>query len=342
LFGVLREIVSLQSGPKPADSKVFTGDLLVHGQVADLVAGPDPMTLPGLRVNLEDRGANEVIRVLSLMDAAEQVRELLLLVKKYGSRATEPRLRLAEVLILNPQLSSNNRMAVIENALQEVETQDPFDWRPSWYRGVWMASQKKGAQALTHFERCYFEMPGELAPRLGMGMASEIAGNIEQALPYYDRVGQVDPAFVTAHVGAARCQAKVGHLDLALAAIERVPTSHAMNSQCKLAMGELLLAHPKDIDTKLLTTAERAVGSTLDAGAVAAQIAGRLCTLAANLAQQIVWPASQTFLGHGFSEKDLRLNAEALFRRAAKLSATESERFYWVCRANTVRPVTLF
>jgi serine/threonine-protein kinase PknG len=314
----------------------------VYGQVADLVAGPDPTTLPGLRVNLEDRGANEVIRVLSLMDASEQVRELLLLIKKYGDRATEPRLRLAEVLILNPQLSNDNRLAMIENALLEVETQDPFDWRPSWYRGVWMASQNKGAQALTHFERCYFEMPGELAPRLGMGMAGEIAGNIEQAMPYYDRVGQVDPAFVTAHVGAARCQAKAGRLDLALAAIQRVPTSHAMNTQCQLVVGELLLSHPKDIDAKLLVTAERAVGAALDAGAVASQIAGRLCTLAADLSHQIVWPASQTFLGLGFSEKDLRLNAEAQFRRAAKQAATENERFYWVNHANTARPMTLF
>lgn len=342
LFGVLREIVSLQSGPKPADSKVFTGDQLVHGEVQSLVRAPDPLALPAVRVHLEDRAANEVIRVLSLMDPQQQVRELQSLAAKYGERATEPRLRLVEVLIHHAPLLGTQRAAEIEAQLAAVEATDPFDWRPHWYRGLWLLIQNKGAQALGHFERCYFEMPGELAPRLGMGMAAEMAGDFERALPYYDRVGRVDPGFVTAHVGAARCQAKLEHLSDAMDAIQRVPVNHAMNQQCQLVIAELLLAHRQQLDCALLKRAEIAVGAVLQSGAVASQIAARLCTFALELLRKGVWPTGDSFFGQKFNEPSLRRLAEEQFRKAAKLSASERERYYWVSRANGVRPVTLF
>ncbi len=342
LFGVLREIVSLQSGPKPADSKVFTGDRLVQAEVQAMVIAPNPLSLPAIRVNLEDRGANEVVRVLSLMDPEQQVRELQALVHKYGERASEPRLRLAELLIQDAQLLGKQRSAEIEKQLEAVETADPFDWRPHWYRGLWLLTQKKGAQALTHFERCYFEMPGELAPRLGMGMAAELAGNFEQALPYYERVGRVDPAFVTAHVGAARCHAKVGKLEDAADAMQRVPVNHAMNLPCQLVIAEILLEHHSQLNSPLLKRAEQAVSVALQSGAVASQIAGRLCTFALELLKKSVWPAGDTFFGKKFNEPSLRLLAEEQFRKAAKQSQSDGERFYWVRRANAVRPLTLF
>ena len=340
LFGVLREIVALQSGPKPAESKVFTGDQLFSTEAADLVARPDPLTLPMLRVNLEDRGASEVIRVLSLMDAGQQAQELQNLMKKYGDRATEPRLRLAQVLIQHPDLWPEQRDTAISMSLQAIEAADPFDWRASWIRGFWQLAQGKGGQALTHFERCYFEVPGELAPRLAMGMAAEMAGKFDQALPYYDRVGQVDPSFASAHAGAARCLAQVGQLRDAVAMLRRVPSSHALHDKAQLAIGEMLLNHPDAIDGTAMRQCEAAVHSVLGKDGAAYQIAGRLLALAVDLGGQMSWPPGATFLGAEFVEVSLRLGAEEQFRQAARQARSEVERLHWVTQANQVRPVT--
>jgi serine/threonine-protein kinase PknG len=195
---------------------------------------------------------------------------------------------------------------------------------------------------MTQFERCYFEMPGELAPRLAMGMAAEMTGNIELALPYYDRVGQVDPAFVSAHAGAARCHAKAGRLQDAIAMMQRVPTAHAMRLQSQLTIGELVLTFPDQINSVIMKEGETAVQAALNHGGSAFQIAGRLCALAVRNAQKISWPKRVSFLGFEFSEQSLRLGAEQQFRLAAKQSQSEVDRVYWVSQANGVRPVTLF
>jgi len=354
LFGVLREIVALKSGPKPADSKVFTGDRLVRAEVADLVARPDPMTLPSLRVDLQDKAANEVIRVLSLMNAEDQARELQVLVATYGDRAVEPRLRLAEVLILSPQLWPQERQALIEGALQALEDRDAFDWRPGWMRGLWLLTQGQGEPALHMFERCYFEMPGELAPRLGMGMAAELAGRPEQALPYYDRVGQVDPGYTTAHAGAARCLAASAHGPVdpappgqgiadAISMLKRVPLAHSMHTTAQLAVGELLLLHPSQVTAGNLVEADLALGAALLSGGAANQIAARLLALTAELAPRLPDPTHITLLGHPCNDTaSLRLAAESQFRLAATQARDRSERVRWIGMANRVRPMTMF
>lgn len=342
LFGVLREIVALQSGPKPVDSKVFTSDHLIHATARQLVAQVDPHVLPTLRVNLEDKAASEVIRILSLMDEVQQVEELQALVTKYGDRAAEPRLRLAEVLIQNAGLMEKQRDALIKTTLDAVEAADPFDWRTSWLRGLYLVTNGDGTKALAYFERCYFEMPGELAPRLAMGLAAEIANNGEQALPYYDRVGRVDPAFVSAHAGAARCHAKAGRLMDAVSMLQRVPSNHVLHTQVQLGIAELLLTYPDAIDASVMQKAETAVKSVLNTGGSVFQIAGRLINLVVEKAKSINWPLNMTFLGANFTEHTLRLAAEEQFRRAAKLAKSDQERHYWVSQANRVRPVTLF
>ncbi|MDY7540157.1 tetratricopeptide repeat protein [Undibacterium sp. RTI2.1] len=342
LFGVLREIVALQSGPKPVDSKVFTSDNLIHATARQLVAQVDPHVLPTLRVNLEDKAASEVIRILSLMDEVQQVEELQALVTKYGDRAAEPRLRLAEVLIQNAGLMEKQRDALIKTTLDAVEAADPFDWRTSWLRGLCLVTNGDGAKALAYFERCYFEMPGELAPRLAMGLAAEIANNGEQALPYYDRVGRVDPSFVSAHAGAARCHAKAGRLMDAVSMLQRVPSNHVLHTQVQLGIAELLLTYPDAIDASVMQKAEAAVKSVLNTGGSVFQIAGRLINLVVEKAKSMNWPPNTTFLGANFTEHTLRLAAEEQFRRAAKLAKSDQERHYWVSQANRVRPVTLF
>jgi len=47
-------------------------------------------------------------------------------------------------------------------------------------------------------------------------------------------------------------------------------------------------------------------------------------------------------LGYSLEEYQLRLGAEAEYRKSAHYAATLDEKIKWVDRANSVRPVTLF
>lgn len=342
LFGVLREIVALQSGPKPFDSKIFTADSLRTQDVRTLLSGPDVLSLPSLRVNLEDRSANEVIRILSLMDTRAQLDELEALIPRYGDRAREPRLRLADLLVRTPGLAGEGRDTRIATALDTLEAEDPFDWRPQWLRGLHALTQGRGKDAVERFERVYFELPGELAPRLAMGVAYEAAGQHDQALPYYDRVGAVDPVFVIAHLGAARCLARSGELDQSVQMLQRVPSNHALHTASQLCVAELLLAHPTKVSAELLRTAERAIQPLLPAGGAANSFAARLLAATVGFAKRLGWSSHETFLGRNCDEKQLRLGAEEQFRKAAKQLESDVERFALIASANAVRPVTLF
>jgi serine/threonine-protein kinase PknG len=49
LYGVLRETVALKEGPKPAESRVFTGDRLIDADDAEGTAAPLARLLPALK-----------------------------------------------------------------------------------------------------------------------------------------------------------------------------------------------------------------------------------------------------------------------------------------------------
>jgi serine/threonine-protein kinase PknG len=202
-------------------------------------------------------------------------------------------------------------------------------------------TQTQGKQACEGFEQVYFEMPGEMAPRLAMGFAAEMAGDIDQALPYYDRVGRVDPGYITAHFGAARCHARLGQMKEAVAALDRVPENHALYGPTQLAIGQLLLLYPDQIDASLLKRAEAAMLVALPQGGQAYQVAGRLFELALASAAKLGWPAGTSFLGQSFGDAGLRAGAEDHYRKAAREAPSNNERYTWIGHANRVRPLTM-
>lgn len=342
LFGVLREIVAIKSGPKPAESRIFTSEHIENDSALVLTVKANPLSLPSIRVDLEGKLASEIVRILSLTDKSKQVSELSAMVEKYDGKqamkAIEPRLRLAELVIRNPGL---NCWFTPDQLLDKNEKADMFDWRTHWQRGLSLLMEGDGVKAASEFEQVYFELPGELAPRLAMGMAYEMAGRYEQAIPYYDRVGQVDASYISAHLGAARCYAQTGDLVSALIMIERVPSTHALYTQSKMAMAEILLTHPGQVEECVLQKAEKALSSVLADGGTACQIAGRLCLLAIDTIKRFSWSTSEAFLGGAFNENALRLSAEQQFRLVAKQAKTDDERWFWVEQANRVRPTTL-
>lgn len=342
LFGVLREIVALKSDPKPADSKAFTGEVLLQAGAADLMRWPVSGMLPAIRVDLNDRAIGDVMRVLGITDPGVRLVELEKLDAQHQGRSMEPRLRMVETLMLG----GGDRSEVVRKAiglLDQIELEDPFDWRPHWLRGVLMLGSKQGKAAMACFERVYFEMPGEVAPRLAMGVAAELAGLQEQAIQYYDRVGRVDPGYVSANFGLARCHAALGQMDEAISALQRVPATHNLRSLSLLCITQLVLEREEQLTQARLKIAEEAIRSVLPEGGAAYSLAAKLlvCLLRAIAAKHNVWPPGTSFLGVSINETSLRLAAESYFRQAAKFAKDGAERSDWVLNANEIRPITL-
>ncbi|MBV8658882.1 MAG: protein kinase [Burkholderiales bacterium] len=343
LFGVLREIVALKTEPKPADSKVFTGDSLFEGNAQALGDQEAVLALPRIRLDMGDRAASEVLRAQGLPTLSQRIAELKKVMERYKGRAAEPILRLTETYVLSAEISADARQQV-EGWLQQRETEDPFDWRVQWLRGLFQLRTGSPREAMASFERVYFEMPGEIAPRLAMGVAAEQAGLHDLAIQYYDRVSRVDPAYVSAAFGLARSHAAQGALSQMVEALLRVPTTHSLRTAAMHAICEQLLEKADRLDLPLVTAAEAAVATALPEGGRGHQLAARLLNFVVTRLQRqpLDWPKGKPFLGLAFADKALREAAEAQYRKAANLADDVVERIHWVTEANRVRPVTLF
>jgi hypothetical protein len=57
---------------------------------------------------------------------------------------------------------------------------------------------------------------------------------------------------------------------------------------------------------------------------------------------QIKENKNSNLLGYKLQEYQLRLGAEAEYRKAARYSTTAKEKIEWINLANAIRPVTLF
>src|SRR5581483_7336526 len=81
-----------------------------------------------------------------------------------------------------------------------------------------------------------------VAPKLAAAITAERAGDTATAATLYDIVVTVDPSYVGAARGLARCRAAGGDVAGALAAYDRVPVAHRAHADAQLSAVELLIA----------------------------------------------------------------------------------------------------
>ncbi len=185
LVGVLREVVAARSGsPSPGPSTLFAA----RGRVP--TGEPIGRALPRLVVNPDDPGAGTILALGSL-----HPREVLQTLAGHEPPSTEIDLWQVRTLIDLGDLDA------AELLLASVETADPWAWQTSWYRGVIALDRRSGADAVRHFDAVYRTLPGELAPKVALGFAHEVAGDHEQASHWYRTVAATDPGYV---VGVVR------------------------------------------------------------------------------------------------------------------------------------------
>lgn len=337
LYGVLREIVALKSDSKPAESRVFTSDNLLDVDDEEGTQKPLVRILPTLKVDVGDGAANELLRLAAVIDPAKRAAALQQLAGKM-KHSVEARLRHADALIAIGEVAAANAI------LHQIEQEDTFDWRVNWYRGKAALVAGKYAEANIAFDKVYFEMPGEIAPKLAIAFAAEAAGNTETAQRFYWRVAKTDPALTSACFGLARCFNAKGELGSSVAALGLVPPGHSLYTQAKIYSARLLLGTGQKFDDGLLDQTAATIEAIASEGGLVHQLAARLLSHALMLINRGTTKEDRQrkLLGHPVAVQSLRTAAEAEYRQAGRYANNAAEKILWVDLANKIRPRTLF
>jgi serine/threonine-protein kinase PknG len=324
LYGVLREIVAAETGaPVPARSTLFTPDFRARSDA------PDERLLPVLRVATDDPAAGYLATL-----AAVHPDELVGVLRRAPERTVEVELRLAQALIDAGEWDATHDL------LAGIERRDPWEWRVHWYRGVAALARQLPVAARASFEIVYHAIPGELAPKLALGVCCELADDHAAAACWYDIVSCTDSSYATATFGLARCRLACGDRAGALAAYERVPESSSAHDQAQTERVRCLLGERPGI-AELRSAAAGIDALALD-GEQHALLSAELLRCAVDLVARdhAAEDPAVTLAGHGLVESQLRLGLERTYRSLAAVAASASERIRLVDEANRVRPRT--
>ena len=339
LLGVLREIVARQtSTQKPSTSADFGPDqlaaLLLEEHTDEFA---DFRTLPAPKTDPEDPGAAYLNDLPELDPAAT-----LQLIERGVAAGNVPdtvgvRLRRAREMI---ELGHD-----AAQMLSAVRQSDPWNWQITWFEGLQLLRDGDPAAAADAFSRVWTALPGELAPKLATAFAAESAGGYSRAGQLYSEVIAVDPSFVSAAFGLARCRVAEGDRQGAVKAYRAVPTSSATYTDAQVATARVLTQFvedaPPDAEDVLAAsnTIEGARIDALERTQLAVEVMER--SLSGVESGAIAEDESVQVFGNSLTNDGLRTSLERAYREMAKLVATDHERFAYVDKANAVRVPSL-
>lgn len=319
LLGVLQEVVALTTGrPQPGISAVFAPPA-------------DDDKLPPLAIDAIDPAAPFLANLSADNPAAVLAEIHDAVASGQVAETVEVRLR-----TIRAHLDIGDHSAA-RSLLDQSESDDPWEWRAVWLRGVSALGTGHQETATAAFDRCWSEVPGELAPKLAAALAAEDRGDLAAAAALYGVVVTVDPSYIAAAKGLARCRIGVGDIAGAMAAYDRVPREHRAYAQLQLEAVRALIAAGQFSEARERLDrldVDEVLGSDLDV---------ELFSAALDELKKGTGTASPaiTFGGEALDENDVRRGLEEALRRKARLTSDASERFRIVDQANLIRPVTL-
>jgi serine/threonine-protein kinase PknG len=240
-----------------------------------------------------------------------------------------------------------------EMLLEQVVQQDAWDWRVDWYRGKSLLAQNRPQEAQAAFDRVYFDLPGELAPKLAFAIAAEQAQNYALAAQMYELVECTDLNYPTSAFGLARCRLMQGNRHAAVTALQQVPPTSNLYTRAKVEIARILVDrqlpvatnvpnHPQPTIAELKSANQTVEDLTLE-GIEKHRLDRRVLETALNLltSKTITAQNNLLILGQPLEEAKLRQGLEKVLRSMAHLS-TGDEKILLVDEANRVRPKTLF
>ncbi|MGW6258252.1 tetratricopeptide repeat protein [Streptomyces sp. NPDC055085] len=126
-------------------------------------------------------------------------------------------------------------VAAAQHGVEALESDHPDDWRVVWYRGVTALVTGGNEVAALSFDAVYDAFPGEPAPKLALGLCAEVLGQLDNAAEYYRLVWTTDPSYVSAAFGLARVQLASGDRRAAVSTLESVPESSIHYTAARVA-----------------------------------------------------------------------------------------------------------
>ncbi|MEH2129867.1 MAG: tetratricopeptide repeat protein [Nostoc sp.] len=339
LLGVLRENVAISSNvPRPATSNLFGGDMLAINHSGNFEPiKPEYEQLPIPILDSSDPGCNAVMNASAIADPLKRKDNLNAVVNQFPN-SSEALLRLANTFI------DLFYYEEVEQTIAKIEAKDPWDWRIFWYRGRSLMAQNKPIEAQKAFDQVYFDLPGELAPKLALGLAAEQGQNYPLAIKMYDLVLRTDPSYVSAAFGLARCLSAQDNRIVAVAALERVPQTSNLHTRSRVEIARTLINGDRSAPgTQELQAASAAIEALTLEGNDLYHLTKQILETALNLltSRQLQAAADFMILGQPLQEVHLRKGLEKALRNIAHL-ATGNEKIRLVDEANRVRPRTIF
>ncbi|MFE6283415.1 tetratricopeptide repeat protein [Streptomyces sp. NPDC057877] len=302
------------------------------------------LALPVPRVDPSDPNAGFLAGLMATAPA-----ELLSALAAAPAPSVETRLRQIRAWLENVDSAS------ALTALAKLEDERPDDWRVVWYRGVTALVTGDRESAALAFDAIYDAFPGEIAPKLALGLCAEVLGQLDNAAEYYRLVWTTDPSQVSAAFGLARVQLAAGDRRGAVSTLESVPESSIHYIAARVAAVRARLRQRTEVTGAVpflddLTAAAQQV-EALEAYGLDPTRREQLATEVLGCALDWILSGSQgsvppqaaggrTLLGSGLDERGLRFGLERSYRTLARLARGGEERIDLVERANRYRPRT--
>jgi serine/threonine-protein kinase PknG len=204
-------------------------------------------------------------------------------------------------------------------------------------------AQNQAQEAQKAFDQVYFDLPGELAPKLALGLAAEQAENYQLAMKMYELVLHTDPSYVSAAFGLARCCCSLGDRQAAVEALELVPPTSNLYTRARVEIARTLINSERSLPgTQELQAASVAIEALTLEGSDRYRLTKQVLETALNLitSRQLSATTDLSILGQPLQEQHLRKGLEKALRDMAHL-ATGEEKIRLVDEANRIRPRTL-
>jgi serine/threonine-protein kinase PknG len=348
LKGVLRETLSVSDQmPRPAFSSRFTPELQAIGASAESVAErPDNAELAaGLPVPLVDTadpaaGYLATLSTLGPTQLAEALRAALSAEAGTASGiADDTELHLA---LARARIAIGDPSGAV-HVLNQLIGRGRADWRVTWYRGLASLLTGQLTRARVAFDEVYDVLPGELAPRLALGLAAEADGDAGGARKYLAGVWTNDRSHVSAAFGLARVMLADGDRNGAVQVLSLVPdtSTHHQAAQIAAVRAQLSAPDPATLSVRELTDASTRIQRLRLDVATRQTLTAEVLQAGLAMLQAGAATGDERLLDNDLTDTGLRRGLESSYRALARLAHTANERYALVDRANKIRPRTL-
>jgi serine/threonine-protein kinase PknG len=337
LLGVLRQVIAIDGGQPPsAPSRLFTGEGLTDG------SEPSWRDLPVPTVDPADPAAGALAN-LTATDP-EQLKHAL----EAAPQTIEVTFRLARTLI------DQGDHPAAQELLDAVPADDLGDWRVGWWLAVLALAQAAPRRALDLFKAVMFELPGELAPRLAVAVAGELAwrqgghqGDVDLGVVArdYEIVAATDPSYASASFGLSRVRLALGDRIGAGEALRRIPAASSAYAAAQIALCRAMCAQlegrpPAVDDLRFGAAALAGVRGDPEQRAV---LRRDLLIAALELLERdgTTADSSSQLAGVRLTVDGVRTGLDESFRELARHAPSSEQRISLVDQANRYRPRSL-